>query len=712
MSAKVGDGLLAPLCRSMRSGAPIRESPPKVYENVIGSVCIWILFMEMAERLSFYGLTGSLKTFLFLNLDYSNFQASALANIFPAFVYLTPLLGGYLADAHWGRYKTIFIFGMIYIVGTALMTYSSYPGNVMKWLFMLSLYGLISLGAGGIKPNVVSMGADQFLKGNPSHMNQQKIFFDYFYWAINIGAAIAYGYLAQMATNGSGDISADYGFFWSFFICAIALTFAIMSFLLNGGKYILAPPQGDSLTKFVRIFGRTLKHHYKPVIILVGVIFSLIGYAVSVVAAFVSDSYVNDILAILGCILSFVGIFMIAAMCIDVSWVDSAISKLKRKATPIPSVTTKTSQQTIKGRSMSLPTQASVSKHEKRDTPENEKNQANTTENFGEGERKLRTNHEKKGGGNDVVVCIEKQSSSKKKAEKDPSEKELSPEEEEAVAVHDAKEMWRVMPIILAATSFWVAYGQMSSNFISMSCQMDLRVNGSNQLNASVLNIADSIAIIICIPIFDRFLYPLIERVKGSPYTPLQKIATGFIVACLAVLAAGFIEKQRRSARVMYEGEISNCSEFHMSDISVFWMVIPFALIGIAEVLIAVQIYDICYSEVPTAMKSTAQALQLFTTGLANAIAAGLTVAFQADIPDNLNYGHLEYDFFTIAAIEFVTYLLFIYAVKDFKYKKRNVETREVEIQAFEVKIDKVSRPGELPEGAINTGNGQNKVSA
>ena len=106
---------------------------------------------------------------------------------------------------------------------------------------MFALYGLISLGAGGIKSNVVTLGGDQFIEGKPEHDIEKKTFFNYFYWAINIGAAFSFGYLSQMATNGSGAIPEAYGFFWSFTICSIALALAIMAFLINSPKYAISP---------------------------------------------------------------------------------------------------------------------------------------------------------------------------------------------------------------------------------------------------------------------------------------------------------------------------------------------------------------------------------------------------------------------------------------------------------------------------------------
>lgn len=569
---------------------PLRKARKHDYENILMSVCIYILVMEMCERLCYYGLTGSLKVLLQSRFDYSSFQASALTNVLPAFVYLTPLLGGYVADEIWGRFKTIFLFGIVYIIGTSMMSYAVYPGRENKTLFMLGLFGLLSLGAGGIKANVVTLGGDQFDDSIKEHKEQKEKFFNYFYWMINIGAAISYGYLAQMATNGSGSISKQYGFFWSFTICTIALMLAIIAFLSASGRYILHPPSGGTMGKFFSVFRESLATAWQAWAVLIFAIIMGAGFVISVAAAFVQDDALNRQLAISGCVLAGAGVFAVGALTIDTEWVR------------------------------------------------------------GQSER-------------DMAL---------------------------------SREFWRVMPAIMCGTSFWVAYGQMSGNFYAQSCQMDLSVGGGTQLNAAVLNIADCIAIIVCIPFFDKILYPFIERCKGSRFTVMQKMGCGFIVACLSLVAAAIIEIERRKSGVpAYQSDsasYSNCAPTFpdadrntcdengegfegkgtcMSRLSVFWMLIPYFLIGVGECLISVQVYKICYNEVPEEMRSTAQAVNLFTTGLANAIAAGLTVAFQNDIPDDLNNGKLERPYYAIAAIQFLTFLLFIYAVRNFEYKNK-----------------------------------------
>ena len=77
-----------------------------------------------------------------------------------------------MADSHLGRYRTILIFSVLYLIGMALLTGSAaIPGikvedgedaNGAQWGLLTLCLFLVSAGTGGIKPNVSSFGADQF----------------------------------------------------------------------------------------------------------------------------------------------------------------------------------------------------------------------------------------------------------------------------------------------------------------------------------------------------------------------------------------------------------------------------------------------------------------------------------------------------------------------------------------------------------------------
>lgn len=87
--------------------------------------CWLVAIVELSERFAYYGLSTPFQNYMqngpddtpkgVLSLNQQG--ATALSYFFQFWCYLTPILGGWIADTYWGKYKTIFVSAMIYIVG-------------------------------------------------------------------------------------------------------------------------------------------------------------------------------------------------------------------------------------------------------------------------------------------------------------------------------------------------------------------------------------------------------------------------------------------------------------------------------------------------------------------------------------------------------------------------------------------------------------------
>eukprot|EP00887_Chlorella_sp_A99_P001044 scaffold14.g1044.t1 len=151
----------------------------------VGGVCPFILGNEFCERLAFYGLSTNLVIYLTRVMGEDNGMAAMQVNLFEGTCYLTPLLGAWLADSLWGRYKTILVFSAIYLLNAALFG---------------SLY-IVALGTGGIKPNVAAFGADQFDEADPQDRKEKTSFFNWFYFFVNIGSLLAVTVIVWIQEN-------------------------------------------------------------------------------------------------------------------------------------------------------------------------------------------------------------------------------------------------------------------------------------------------------------------------------------------------------------------------------------------------------------------------------------------------------------------------------------------------------------------------------
>jgi POT family proton-dependent oligopeptide transporter len=82
---------------------------------------LYLLFVtEMAERFSYYGMRALFVLYL-VAAFFTNDEASQIYGSYTGLVYLTPLLGGYIADRYWGNRRSIIFGGITMAIGQFLM---------------------------------------------------------------------------------------------------------------------------------------------------------------------------------------------------------------------------------------------------------------------------------------------------------------------------------------------------------------------------------------------------------------------------------------------------------------------------------------------------------------------------------------------------------------------------------------------------------------
>ncbi|KAF6153494.1 hypothetical protein GIB67_027361 [Kingdonia uniflora] len=220
--------------------------------------CPFILGNEFCERLAYYGMGTNLVNYLESRLNMGNANAAKSVSNWSGTCYVTPLLGAFLADAYLGRYWTISIFSIIYVLGMTLLAVSaSVPGLKpscdkgvcnpswsQKAVFFVALYS-IAFGTGGIKPCVSSFGADQFDDTDVAEKEKKNSYFNWFYFSINVGALIASSLLVWIQMN--------VGWGLGFGIPAIAMAIAVSTFFLGTRLYRYQKPGGSPITRICQV---------------------------------------------------------------------------------------------------------------------------------------------------------------------------------------------------------------------------------------------------------------------------------------------------------------------------------------------------------------------------------------------------------------------------------------------------------------------------
>ncbi|TMQ05109.1 MAG: POT family MFS transporter [Deltaproteobacteria bacterium] len=203
----------------------------------------FIIANEGCERFSFYGMRNILTAFLtgtlltHLPMVERKIAATEVFHTFVIGVYFFPLLGGWLSDRFFGKYRTILWFSLVYCAGQGCLAAFSY--NRTGFYFGL---GLIAFGSGGIKPLVASFMGDQ-LDSRTKHL--AKLMFDAFYWIINFGSLLA---TATMATF--LDV---FGPRIAFGIPGVLMLISTIVLYLGRRRYVMVPPAPPNPNSFLRV---------------------------------------------------------------------------------------------------------------------------------------------------------------------------------------------------------------------------------------------------------------------------------------------------------------------------------------------------------------------------------------------------------------------------------------------------------------------------
>uniref|UniRef100_A0A452Z6S3 Peptide transporter PTR2 n=1 Tax=Aegilops tauschii subsp. strangulata TaxID=200361 RepID=A0A452Z6S3_AEGTS len=223
---------------------------------------LFIIAVEIAERFSFYGVSANLISYLTGPLGESNAKAASAINAWNGVAQLLPLLGAALADSCLGRYRTIVIASLLYILGLGMLALSTLlssgdhkcintdggtpcppPSGLQMAAFYTSLY-LVALAQGGHKPCVQAFGADQFDASHPREAVSRSSFFNWWYFGICAGTAVTLVFLSYIQDN--------IGWGLGFGIPCVVMLCALAVFLLGTRTYRYYASDGKQRSLFAR----------------------------------------------------------------------------------------------------------------------------------------------------------------------------------------------------------------------------------------------------------------------------------------------------------------------------------------------------------------------------------------------------------------------------------------------------------------------------
>ncbi|KAH7089281.1 POT family-domain-containing protein [Paraphoma chrysanthemicola] len=481
----------------------------RVYGKVNWMIYI-IGIVEMCERFAYYGTTAVFVNFIqrplpeegpFPNagaagtygqpgaLGMGQRASTGLVQFNAFFSYIMPMIGGWLADEYWGKFKTIYVAILVATLGHILIIISAIPqviaapkGALASFILGLILFGT---GVGFFKACISPLIAEQYEASHPTayirtEANGERVIVDpgitysriymRYYLLINVGALV-------------GQISMVYaekyvGFWLSYLLPTILFVFCPILMVAFSKHYVKKPPQGDVAIKSMKLYGLALKGQFS----------------------------LNPVR----------------------TWRNLSSSNLWENVKP-SKLETKPNWMTF-----------------------------------------------------------------------------------DDAWVDEVRRGFKACYVFLWLPIFWLPYGQMTSNLVSQASTMKL-----NGVPNDVVHNLNPFTLLIFIPIFDKFVYPMLAR-AGINFTPLKKIQAGFICAMLSMVVAAVIQ------HFIYEK--SPCGNYPSScdeppDLWVWAQTPAYVLIAFSEIFASITGLEYAYTKAPKNMRSLVTGVFWFTHAFSSAIA-------------------------------------------------------------------------------------------
>ncbi len=199
---------------------------------------LYILFAtEMWERFTFYGMRAILILFMTQALTFKNDFASNLYGSYISLIYLSGLVGGYVADRLWGNQRSIIAGGIVMTIAQIILYFCASLYKEAPELSTLLFYsglGMMIAGNGFFKPNISNMVGQLY----PAHDNRKDAAYTIFYMGINLGGAIGPFVCGLVGNTGNPE-----DFKWAFLVAAIGMVISIVIQSIFHKQYVKDPEQ-------------------------------------------------------------------------------------------------------------------------------------------------------------------------------------------------------------------------------------------------------------------------------------------------------------------------------------------------------------------------------------------------------------------------------------------------------------------------------------
>lgn len=248
--------------------------------------------------------------------------------------------------------------------------------------------------------------------------------------------------------------------------------------------------------------------------------------------------------------------------------------------------------------------------------------------------------------------------------------------------VEEVKILLKLLPIPACT----IMLNLILTEFLTLSVQQAYTLNthmGHLKLPVTCMPVFPGLSIFLLLSLYYTIFVPLSKRITGHPRgaSQLQRVGIGLALSILSVAWAGMFERYRRNYAIEHGYEASFLSP--MPDLSAYWLLIQYCLIGLAEVFCIVGLLEFLYEEAPDAMRSIGSAYAAVAGGLGCFAATALNSIINSVtgnqekrriswLSQNINTGRFDYLYWLLTAMSLINFSVFLYSAHRYQYRTKH----------------------------------------
>ncbi|WP_031434246.1 POT family MFS transporter [Methylomarinum vadi] len=214
---------------------------------------------------------------------------------------------------------------------------------------------------------------------------------------------------------------------------------------------------------------------------------------------------------------------------------------------------------------------------------------------------------------------------------------------QESLSKTGLQTLGKLASIYLFIAMFWALFEQIGSSWVLQAQKMDRMMFGL-ELLPSQIQAANPLLIMLLVPLFSYWLYPLLNKIINL--TELKKMAIGLFITVLAFAIAALIQTR-----------LDQGYSVHIS-----WQLLAYLLLTAAEVMVSITCLEFSYTQAPRTMKSFIMAFYFLSVAVGNLFTSAVNFFIQNADGSSKLAGADYFWFFTILML--LTACLFLWVIR------------------------------------------------